>query len=175
MRKSILRVQARAVAGRGAVLHASAVSLNGRGLLFLAPSGGGKSTAAAILGSRGFEVLGDDSTVVCMGTDGVWRVIPCASWSWQSKTERQAHELGALVLLEKGEPPLLKKLAPLYAAYRIRREGSLMALGDLPETERPPLRASVADVCRGFPAFALRYSLPVSLERMMDDLAGELH
>ncbi|MFO8182801.1 MAG: hypothetical protein R6U39_01375, partial [Candidatus Aegiribacteria sp.] len=82
MRKSILRVQARAVRGRGAVLHASAVISRERGILFMAPSGGGKSTAARILGEGGYRVLGDDSTVVCRGTDGVWRVIPCASWSW---------------------------------------------------------------------------------------------
>lgn len=170
MRKSILRVQARAVSGRGAVLHASAVESRDRGILFLAPSGGGKSTAARILGEAGYRVLGDDSTVVCRGTDGVWRVIPCASWSWQSEEERKAAPLGGLVLLEKGEPALLDGVAPVYAFYRILRENSIMAHGDVTPAERPPFRSSLREICRNFPVHLLRYSLPESLARMVKQL-----
>ena len=121
MRKSILRVQARAVKGRGVVFHASAVLHQGKGILFLAPSGGGKSTAAAILGNSGFIVLGDDSTVVSMGTDGIWRVITCASWTWQSVKRPDPVELGSLTILEKGEPSFITRLSPIYASYRILR------------------------------------------------------
>jgi hypothetical protein len=49
----------------GLALHASAVSLNGRGVLVLGESGSGKSTAAATLCTRhGGELLADDATLL---------------------------------------------------------------------------------------------------------------
>lgn len=169
MRKSILRVQARAVKGRGAVFHASAVSHKGKGILFLAPSGGGKSTAAAILGRNGLEVLGDDSTIVSRGTDDIWRVIPCASWTWQSGKRPDPIELGSLIILEKGEPGFLSRLSPNYASYRILRERSLMAYGDVTAGEKPAFRNSVYEICSSFPVFILRYSDSNNLIRLLKE------
>ena len=168
MRKSILRAQSRAVSGRGAVFHSSAIIYKQKGILFLAPSGGGKSTAAVILGMNGFEVLGDDSTVVSKGTDGVWRVIPCASWKWQSGKRPDPAPLGALVFLEKGYPEFLEKITPLYASYRILHRNQLMAYLDLPEDERYPLRASVMDICISFPSYILRYSKAEVLKNLIN-------
>lgn len=167
MRKSILRAQARAVKGRGAVFHASAVLHEGKGVLFLAPSGGGKSRAAAILRNNGFQILGDDSTVVSRGTDGVWRVIPCASWIWESGQRPDPVELGYLVILEKGEPGLKSRLSPAYASYRILRERSLMAYGDVTPEERPDFRRTVTEVSIKFPVYVLRYSLTDSLPQLL--------
>ena len=168
MRKSILRIQSRAVSGRGAVFHSSAILHEQKGILFLAPSGGGKSTAAAILKLNGFEVLGDDSTVVSKGTDNIWRVIPCASWKWQSGKRPDSVELGALVFLEKGYPELLEKITPIYASYRILHRNQLMAYLDLPGDERSPLRTSVMDICRNFPSYILRYSKADILKNLIN-------
>lgn len=170
MRKSILRAQSMAVSGRGAVFHASAVIFRGRGILFLAPSGGGKSTAATILGMNGFEILGDDSTVVSRGTDNIWRVIPCASWKWQSGKRPDPVELGALIFLEKGNPELLEKITPVYASYRILHRNQLMAYLDLPGIERPPLRASVIEICRSCHLYILRYSKAETLKYTMNGI-----
>ena len=167
MRKSILRAQARAVKGRGAVFHASSVLYKRKGILFLAPSGGGKSTAAAILRRSGLEVLGDDSTVVSKGTDNIWRVIPCASWTWQSGKRPEAVELGSLVILEKGEPGLLYHILPIYASFRILRERSIMAYGDVTPEERPDFRNSVSEICTEFPVYVLRYSDNNSLKQLI--------
>ena len=49
------------------VLHASAVVRNGRAMVFCGESGAGKSTTAAGLQARGYEVLCDDQCVI---TDG---------------------------------------------------------------------------------------------------------
>lgn len=133
----------------------------------MAPSGGGKSTAARILEEFGLRILGDDSTVVCRGTDGTWRVIPCASWTWRSGLPRDAVELGAVILLEKGEPPLRSRLSPLYASYRILREDSVLALSDLEPGERPGMRRGVRELTGSFPVYMVRYTEPESLMRMV--------
>ena len=165
-----MRIQSRAVSGRGAVFHASAILYMQKGILFLAPSGGGKSTAAAILGMNGYEVLGDDSTVVSKGTDNIWRVIPCASWTWQSGKRPDPVELGVLVFLEKGNPELLERITPAYASYRILHRNQLMAYLDLPGDERSPLRKSVMDICWSFPSYILRYSKAEALRSLINGI-----
>lgn len=52
-------------------LHASAVSLQGRVIAFTADSGGGKSTLAASLASRGLLHVCDDTLVVSATADGL--------------------------------------------------------------------------------------------------------
>jgi len=51
-----------------AVLHASAVNVGGRAVLFCGRSGAGKSTMAAALGAAGYSLLNDDISVI--GRDG---------------------------------------------------------------------------------------------------------
>ncbi len=46
------------------VLHASAVAINGAGVLILGPSGSGKSATALDLIARGAELIADDRVVV---------------------------------------------------------------------------------------------------------------
>ncbi|MEI9997316.1 MAG: AAA family ATPase [Rhizomicrobium sp.] len=51
------------------VLHASAVRVGGRAVLFCGPSGAGKSTLAAALGQRGYAMVTDDVCAIAMGPD----------------------------------------------------------------------------------------------------------
>lgn len=51
-----------------AVLHASAVNVGGKAVLFCGRSGAGKSTMAAALGAAGYALLNDDISVI--GRDG---------------------------------------------------------------------------------------------------------
>jgi hypothetical protein len=48
-------------------LHASAVRVNGKGVLFCGPSGSGKSTLAAALGKRGYALVADDLCAITPG------------------------------------------------------------------------------------------------------------
>ncbi len=57
------------------VLHASTVRVNDRAVLFCGPSGMGKSTMAAALGERGFDLVTDDLCVITT-TAGVPHVQP---------------------------------------------------------------------------------------------------
>ena len=52
------------------VLHASAIIVGGRAMLFFGQSGAGKSTIAAALGERGYPMLSDDLGVLTTQADG---------------------------------------------------------------------------------------------------------
>jgi hypothetical protein len=52
------------------VLHASAVEVNGRAVLFCGPTLRGKSTLARALGEAGRPVLGEDGIAIELGEDG---------------------------------------------------------------------------------------------------------
>ena len=60
---------------RQIVLHASAVRVNGKAILFCGPSGAGKSTLAAALAQRGYPFITDDFCAVTV-TDGTPMVHP---------------------------------------------------------------------------------------------------
>src|SRR4029077_17637969 len=58
------------------VLHASAVRVNGKAILFCGPSGAGKSTLAAVLSRRGHPLITDDFCAVTVDETGVPIVHP---------------------------------------------------------------------------------------------------
>jgi hypothetical protein len=58
------------------VLHASAVRVNGRAVLFCGPSGAGKSTLAAALSQRGYPLVNDDFCTVTANPAGAPLVHP---------------------------------------------------------------------------------------------------
>lgn len=93
-------------------LHASAVGRDGRCVVFLGPSGTGKSTSATELAGRfGFEFLSDDICVL----DTSLRMFPGPPWAWlwtdsPEKQRRffdrseQTWTLAKLVVLRRGQP-----------------------------------------------------------------------
>lgn len=58
------------------VLHASAVSVGGRAMLFCGESGAGKSTLAAMLSDRGYPLLNDDVCSLTQDHDGRFLATP---------------------------------------------------------------------------------------------------
>ena len=58
------------------VLHASAVSFRGRGLLILGPSGAGKSALALELMAFGCDLVSDDRTIVTVRDGRLWASAP---------------------------------------------------------------------------------------------------
>ena len=58
------------------VLHASAVRVNGKAVLFCGPSGAGKSTLAAALAQRGYPLVTDDFCTISINGAGAPLVYP---------------------------------------------------------------------------------------------------
>lgn len=57
---------------RSALLHGTAVALDGHGVLILGPSGSGKSALAVQMMALGAGLIADDSTWVWRDGDGLW-------------------------------------------------------------------------------------------------------
>lgn len=58
------------------MLHAAAVIVAGKAVLFCGDSGAGKSTLAAGFSALGFDVLSDDVLRLARGSDGHWSAFP---------------------------------------------------------------------------------------------------
>lgn len=146
MTKPLLLVEARALLGRGVLLHASAVAFADGCRLFLAPSGGGKTTISLMLEEAGGLAIGSDTTLVCRGTDSVLRAMSCASFAPARIGRPPATRLSKLVILEKG--PLLRpiELDPGYAAWRLFRQGQIMILDSLDPPERELASACLHEI-----------------------------
>ena len=61
------------------VVHASTVEINGTAVLFLAPTGSGKSTLGASFQLSGYDLLGDDAAIVALDAAGVTAEVPYPS------------------------------------------------------------------------------------------------
>jgi hypothetical protein len=121
------------------VLHASAVRVGDRAVLFCGPSGAGKSTIAAALGERGYAMLTDDLCVVVPKEGGAPLVQPDGR---QHKLWAQAiDELG---VDERRGDKVRSKLNKFFVAPRAAA-GEPLPLGAiyvLRET-RPPARDGI--------------------------------
>jgi hypothetical protein len=104
---------------RGIVcLHASAVSISNRAVVFVGPEGAGKSTTAAALASRGYPVLSDDivALVECGHEFQMLPAYPCVNL-WPDS-----------VKLVYGSPDALPQIAPDWDKRCLR-------LGEVKETK----------------------------------------
>ena len=112
----------------GFFLHASAVAVDGAGVLFLGHSTAGKSTIARLLG-KSFSVLADDAVFASKGADGAWRVVDGGfrfgeGWdlaAWQESVRRRAAAgdgvpLRGCLRIYKAEAARLAPLEPLELA-----------------------------------------------------------
>lgn len=101
------------------VVHASAVVYRGRAILFLGPSGVGKSTHSQLWlrATEGCELLNDDNPVVGLTTAGPWAY----GSPWSGKTpcyKRLCAPIAAVVRLRRGAANEMRPLggAEAYAA-----------------------------------------------------------
>ena len=102
---------------RTALFHAAVVSHQGRGYMFLGPSGTGKSTHARLWLRyiEGTELVNDDNPVVRVGQDGVATVFG-SPWSGKTPCYRNlSYPLGGVVLLSQAPYNKIQRLGALQA------------------------------------------------------------
>ena len=170
----LFRAQTRAVLPHGAILHASSVELDGKAVVFLAPSGGGKSTIALNLAQTNFFLLADDTLILADGTDFVTRCLPCGSLKLTTGlTDFTPANLKALVFVEKGENPVITKISPQYACYRALRIESIIGVRDLDMVEVKQIRLYLKQIFSLFPTYIMRYSLRTDPSIFISKLLSE--
>lgn len=154
--RSITRAQMMAVSPRGAILHSSALALGRKAILFLAASGGGKTTIARSLVARGWRLIGDDSVIVSEGTDGVLRTLPCGTHRMKTGEYLiEPAELRGIAFLEKGSH-LILPVGPAYGLYRAQRIETLMAMEEVPPDVGRAAIEFMSSLFRSVPAVILR-------------------
>lgn len=117
-----------------AVIHSSSIAVDGRAILFAAPSGTGKSTQAGIWQAlRGAEVLNGDKNCVCFdpsSSSAVALGLPFCGTSGICSQYRLP--LSAIVLLRQARENSARYLSGIAALSAIAR--NCMGFGSLPET-----------------------------------------
>lgn len=103
-------------------LHASQVVFQGRGILFTAPSGTGKTTQAKLWRQhRGAEILCNDRTLT-RNVDGVWRTYGYPIDGSEPVRSNRVNFLGAVVLLKQGSENRVERLGPSKALPLLMRQ-----------------------------------------------------
>jgi hypothetical protein len=115
---ALMIMYALATADRQTVLfHAAVVSHEGRGYMFLGPSGTGKSTHASLWQRyiAGTALVNDDNPVVRIGEDGEATVYG-SPWSGKTPCYRNVrYPLGAIVLLSQAPYNKIQRLGAIHA------------------------------------------------------------
>ena len=118
LNNALMLLFAFASAGKGILeMHASVVTLEGRGYLFLGPSGTGKSTHSRLWLENipGTELLNDDNPILRQEPDGSFRVYGSP---WSGKTpcyKAQDVPVGAIVRIRQAPQNRIQRLQPVQA------------------------------------------------------------
>ncbi|MGC8960552.1 MAG: hypothetical protein ACP5OO_12375 [Chloroflexia bacterium] len=158
-------------------LHASAVVLDGRALLFLGPSGTGKSTIRALLEGRA-EPLADDGAFLRRRPEGGWEVFPADGRIFlgplceEEATGLAATPLRAFFRIYQAGGPRLEILPPwegcrfLTAAFF---EAWWTQYCDLPTLKRA--FADLAELARTVPGYRFYFTRSPRTRAVLDDPA----
>lgn len=102
--------------------HASQIAFCGRGILFTAPSGTGKTTQARLWKKfRGAEIVCNDRTLI-RDTDGVWHTYGYPQDGSEPVRSSDSNELGAIVHLAQGSENIAERLRPGRAAAMLMEQ-----------------------------------------------------
>lgn len=103
-------------------LHASQISIGGKGILFTARSGMGKSTQARLWQScRNAEIVCNDRTLT-RKTDGKWFTYGYPLDGSAPVRSNQVNQLGCVVLLEQGSADEVQRMRPAKAISRLMQQ-----------------------------------------------------
>jgi len=139
------------------VLHASAVLVGGKAVLFCGASGAGKSTLAAALGEHGYPLIADDQCAIEIGDDGIPMIQ--ADGRQLRLWEKSISELG---LARRRGDPMRNRLLKFYVDPATASDaavpiGAVYALTEIRHSEGPEIeRPNVVDATKLLAANAYR-------------------
>lgn len=145
------------------VLHASAVLVGGKAVLFCGASGAGKSTLAAALGEQGYPLIADDQCAIEIGDDGIPMIQ--ADGRQLRLWEKSISELG---LAERRGDAMRNRLLKFYVDPAAASEkpvpiGAVYALTEIRHPEEPGIeRPNIVDATKLLTANAYR---PILIHR----------
>lgn len=166
----------------GAIIHAGLAAHHGRGLLFLAPPGGGKSTTLATA-PLDWTVLSDDAALLWPEQQR-WQASPLPSWTMMTASSALPSEqpfdlsrfcmVAGLIVLEKGKILSCERLSPVSAAPHLFR-----ALEEYPSTVMSGLHfkehffRTACALVRALPCWRLELPLGADVWPLLAELTGE--
>lgn len=110
---------ARLSRGRGVLVHACGVAIDGRGVLFLGTSGAGKSTTARLFRERGGATILSDDRIVIREEEGAYRIFG-TPWHGEAGLEAPASaRLDAVFILEQAPRNRAVELTPAQAVAQM--------------------------------------------------------
>lgn len=145
----------------GFLLHASSTQCAGRGLLFAADSGGGKSTIAKMPSWE--QVFSDDVTLVFK--KGKLYFVEGTPWGKPAERGTPA-KIGACFFLKKAKRFGIRKVSPTAAGAELFRLSARMA--DSSDFDKMLLQA-VGDFAEAVPAFELSFARGSALPRLLSE------
>jgi hypothetical protein len=171
------------VARGGGLLHGGLAVLEGRGYIFTAPPGGGKTTALSRTPPP-WKALADDAILIWPTRNGRFTASPLPTWSvllQRSEAPPGVEQWGiatcvdvaGILLLRKAEQNQLFRVQPIEAAQAIYR-----ALSEHPRvlTSRDPLRKNLfrtsCSLARTIPAWELELTRRADFWSMLNDAFG---
>jgi hypothetical protein len=105
-------------------LHAASIEIGEKACIFIAPSGGGKSTISALAAKKGYRILGDDSCCVKKREDKYYvRVFPSSA---AFSDEDNLREVEAVFFLKKSSENGIKELSAGEAVRKAMPEATNM-------------------------------------------------
>jgi hypothetical protein len=146
-------------------IHASAVRVGDGGLIFLGPSGTGKSAICRLLEGKAAK-LANDVIYVAQREDGGWYVADGGRRAYERPLSAEEAAmvlwvpLRAIVRLFQGSPPYLKRIDQLEACRYLTDALFEMAWQrDYGVGTKKELFADLAYVCRLTPGYEFRFDL----------------
>jgi len=153
----------------GVVLHASGVSVDGRGLAFIGESGAGKTTLARICAQEGIAKVLNDERIVLWREGSRWRV---GGTPWHGELVQASPEAASL-----GHVCLLKKASE---EHFVLRSGAGFMLDIVSQAFLPVWSREAMDRCMGLidgllqevPSGELRFRRDPQVARFIKGLAS---
>lgn len=169
----------------GLPLHAALIEKNGKGMLFLASGGTGKSTCAKRIPSP-WRAHSDDVALVVKNSEGQYLAHPYPTWSdyFTQRSEgswnvEKPVKMSAIFFLERSDKDKVIPVQKVEAAIKINRSVSEICRVDLMSLEakeqremRIKLFDNACALAKSVPAFKLQASLTGRFWEEIEDAVG---